>query len=135
MAQLKHYDRGPEVLRSTKSLESIATRSSDGAERRSPRGQFPRPPTQRSTNGVPVFLDQLREALRPGLSTSPEIGESAIKHGHHLLRQGFTVSQVVHDYGDVCQAITEMAVEVNERSAQRIFGRSIYFWTTLLPVR
>jgi hypothetical protein len=87
MAQLKHYDRGPEVLRSTKSLESIATRSSDGAERRSPRGQFPRPPTQRSTNGVPVFLDQLREALRPGLSTSPEIGEGAIKHGHNLLQR------------------------------------------------
>jgi hypothetical protein len=28
-------------------------------------------------------------------------------------RQGFTVSQVVHDYGDVCQAITELAVELN----------------------
>ncbi len=27
--------------------------------------------------------------------------------------QGFTVSQVVHDYGDVCQAITELAVEMN----------------------
>src|SRR6185436_12797847 len=28
-----------------------------------------------------------------------------------LLGQGFSLSQVVHDYGDVCQAITEMAVE------------------------
>jgi hypothetical protein len=28
-----------------------------------------------------------------------------------LLRLGFTVDQVVHDYGDVCQAVTEMAVE------------------------
>jgi hypothetical protein len=26
---------------------------------------------------------------------------------------GFTVSQVVHDYGDICQAITEWAVEQN----------------------
>ena len=34
-------------------------------------------------------------------------------HGHELLLQGFTVSQVVHDYGDVCQAITELAVEMN----------------------
>jgi signal transduction histidine kinase len=27
------------------------------------------------------------------------------------LRSGFTVAQVVHDYGDVCQTITEMAIE------------------------
>ena len=32
-------------------------------------------------------------------------------HGHDLLRQGFTVSQVVHDYGDICQTITELALE------------------------
>jgi hypothetical protein len=32
---------------------------------------------------------------------------------HDLLLQGFTVSQVVHDYGDVCQSITDLAVEVN----------------------
>jgi signal transduction histidine kinase len=62
-------------------------------------------------HGVPVFLDQLRDALRSGQITSAEISRSAIQHGHDLLRQGFTVSQVVHDYGDVCQAITELAVE------------------------
>jgi hypothetical protein len=28
-----------------------------------------------------------------------------------LLRQGFTVDQVVHDYGDVCQCVTALAVE------------------------
>jgi signal transduction histidine kinase len=64
-------------------------------------------------HGVPVFLDQLRDALRFGETTSPEIGKSAIKHGYDLLQQGFTVSQVVHDYGDVCQAVTELAVELN----------------------
>ena len=64
-------------------------------------------------HGVPVFLDQLRNALRLGESTSPEINRSAIQHGHDLLLQGFTVSQVVHEYGDVCQAITELAVELN----------------------
>ena len=73
----------------------------------------PSPPATGAENdhGVPVFLDQLMEALRSGRSTSPEISRSAIRHGHDLLRQGFTVSQVVHDYGDVCQAITELAVE------------------------
>jgi hypothetical protein len=60
-----------------------------------------------------VFLDQLMDTLRFGQITSPEISRSAIQHGHDLLRQGFTVSQVVHDYGDVCQAITELAVELN----------------------
>jgi signal transduction histidine kinase len=64
-------------------------------------------------HGVPVFLDQLRNALRLGVVTSPEIGRSAVQHGHDLLLQGFTVSQVVHDYGDVCQAITELAVELD----------------------
>lgn len=64
-------------------------------------------------HGVPMFLDQLTDALRLGQTTSPEISRSAIEHGHDLLLQGFTVSQVVHDYGDVCQAITELAVARN----------------------
>jgi len=72
------------------------------------------PPTEAEVDhGVPVFLDQLRDALRFGQTATPEINRSAIKHGHDLLLQGFTVSQVVHDYGDVCQAITELAVELN----------------------
>jgi hypothetical protein len=37
--------------------------------------------------------------------------KSAVLHGRDLLMQGFTVSQVVHDYGDVCQSITDLAVE------------------------
>ena len=40
-----------------------------------------------------------------------DIDRSAGLHGHDLLLKGFTVSQVVHDYGDVCQTITELAVE------------------------
>ena len=54
-----------------------------------------------------------REALRLGIGSNPDIADSAIQHGHELLVQGFTVSQVVHDYGDVCQSITELAVEMN----------------------
>jgi signal transduction histidine kinase len=72
------------------------------------------PPTEAELDhGVPVFLDQLADALRLHLTSSPEIGKSAVQHGHDLLLQGFTVSQVVHDYGDVCQAITELAVEID----------------------
>ena len=72
------------------------------------------PPTPAEIeHGVPVFLDQLVAALRRGLSASPEIGGSALLHGHDLLVQGFTVSQVVNDYGDVCQSITELAMELD----------------------
>ena len=73
----------------------------------------PSPVEAGSDCGVPVFLDQLSDALRLGLLTSPEISSAAIQHGHDLLHQGHSVSQVVHDYGDVCQAITELAVEMN----------------------
>ncbi len=66
-------------------------------------------------NGIPVFLDQLGDALRRAQSTDvvnhDALGETAGRHGHDLLRQGLTVGQVVHDYGDVCQTITELAVE------------------------
>jgi hypothetical protein len=48
-----------------------------------------------------------------GVAASSEISESALLHGQDLLQQGFTVSQVVHDYGDVCQSVTELAVETN----------------------
>ena len=71
----------------------------------------PPPTAEEIDHGVPLFLDQLVDALRLGLSSSPEIGKSAILHGHDLLRQGFSVSQVVHDYGDVCQSITELAMQ------------------------
>ena len=36
---------------------------------------------------------------------------SASKHGDEMLRLGFTVGQVVHDYGDFCQSVTELAFE------------------------
>lgn len=72
------------------------------------------PPTQvELDHGVPLFLEQLVDALRLGLRSSSEIGRTALLHGHDLLLQGFTVAQVVHDYGDVCQSITELAVELN----------------------
>ena len=72
------------------------------------------PPTEAEINhGVPLFLDQLVDALRLGLRSSPQIGRSAVLHGHELLLQGFTVSQVVQDYGDVCQSVTGLAVEMN----------------------
>lgn len=40
-----------------------------------------------------------------------EIGATAARHGRELLEHGFTIDQVVHAYGDLCQAITESAIE------------------------
>ncbi len=74
---------------------------------------FPPPTAAEIDHGVPVFLEQLATALHPDFVASPDINDSAVRHGHELLVQGFTVSEVVHDYGDVCQSITELAVETN----------------------
>ena len=72
------------------------------------------PPSETEINhGVPLFLDQLVDAAALWRTSSLEIDRSAGQHGHDLLLKGFTVSQVVHDYGDVCQTITELAMETN----------------------
>jgi hypothetical protein len=81
-------------------------------------------------HGVPLVLEQLVWALRceeesPGLDRDGSFGpprrtpaavessRTAALHGKQLLEQGYTVEQVVHDYGDICQAITELATERN----------------------
>ena len=63
--------------------------------------------------GVPLFLDQLCSQLRDGRSQEPEISQGALEHGRDLRMRGFTVGQVVHDYGDICQSVTDLAVETN----------------------
>ena len=75
---------------------------------------FPTPTPEEIEHGVPVFLDQLTDALRGDRTASGDIVRTAVHHGHELLLRGFTVSQVVYDYGNVCQAITELAVETSE---------------------
>jgi signal transduction histidine kinase len=80
-------------------------------------------------NGIPLFLEQLARTLvaeqgdesaaslrisgpsgGDALALS-EIGVGAAAHGKALLDLGFSVDQVVHDYGDLCQAVTELAHE------------------------
>jgi len=74
----------------------------------------PAPTDVELKSGIPVFLDQLGVALRLAKSTTrvdhEEIGRSATRHGSDLLQLGLTIGQVVHDYGDVCQSITEIAI-------------------------
>ena len=72
---------------------------------------IPLPSEAELTSGVPLFLDQLIESLKSGLAQSAAMDSSARAHGLDLLNHGFTVSQVVHGYGDVCQSITALADE------------------------
>jgi signal transduction histidine kinase len=77
----------------------------------------PRPTEAELENGVPLFLQQLvdtlqREQATTSRQTSPEMTQSAQRHGGELKKAGFTVGQVVHGYGDVCQAVTELAMEL-----------------------
>jgi signal transduction histidine kinase len=74
---------------------------------------IPTPTPAELEYGVPRFLDQLVDALQHHASSHAEIGKSAARHGRDLHLQGFTVSQVVHDYGDVCQSITDLALQLN----------------------
>ncbi|MCU1276742.1 MAG: histidine kinase-, gyrase and HSP90-like ATPase family protein [bacterium] len=86
-----------------------------------------KPTGEELKHGVPAFLAQLTRTLlassaserrdisgpaEPGRSAvRSEIGDTAASHGSELLRMGYTVEQVVHDYGDLCQSVTELAVE------------------------
>ena len=74
----------------------------------------PPPPSRReSDHGVPRLLDQVVKELRHGPSATDEITRSATQHGRRLWLDGFTIGQVVHGYGDVCQSVTELAVELS----------------------
>jgi signal transduction histidine kinase len=74
----------------------------------------PRPTDAELNEGLPIFLDQLVEVLRINGGGEARMAETATKHGADLSRTGFTIAQVVHDYGDLCQAITELAVEQDD---------------------
>jgi signal transduction histidine kinase len=98
-------------------------------------------------HGVPIFLDQLIETLTIEQASEPprnhiasdvprssdsEIGSMAALNGRDLLERGYTLEQVVRNYGDVCQAVTGLAytvgasIEVDEfRTFNRCLDKAI----------
>src|SRR6185295_16595639 len=73
----------------------------------------PRATDAQLTHGMPQFFDQLVDIMRRSQPSSDEMNASATMHGNEMLRMGFGVGQVVHDYGDLCQAVTELAFELD----------------------
>ena len=80
--------------------------------------------------GVPRFIDQLIETLHAqpdrrqevsgggtaaDRSVTSEMGVVAARHGRELAGLGYSVEQVIHDYGDLCQAITDAAFDAGAR--------------------
>jgi len=75
--------------------------------------RVPRPTETELLHGVPLFLDQFTSRLK--VTEAPDVGQISVTaaiHGGELLAAGFTIGQVVHGYGDICQAVMELAVEL-----------------------
>jgi signal transduction histidine kinase len=75
--------------------------------------ESPRATTDELEHGVPIFLVQIVESLRHSGANGADMTRRASQNGSDLLKEGFTIGQVVHGYGDVCQAVTELAHEKN----------------------
>ncbi|MDB4946943.1 MAG: Sensory box histidine kinase/response regulator [Labilithrix sp.] len=89
--------------------EEILSRARARVAERGPRA------AEQVAPGLGVFLDQLCVSLltpgERGAQDHSALATSAHEHGNHLFTQGFTAGQVVHDYGDLCQVITGLALE------------------------
>jgi len=74
--------------------------------------------------GVPLFVDRFAARLRlDERQAFSEIGTDAAIHGGELLAAGFTIGQVVHGYGDICQSLMQLAVDLRAEIPAESFKR------------
>ena len=101
------------------------------------RSSGPKDSENELAHGIPVFIDQLVDALRTEPNThhhsinsmetvragasDTAVGKMATLHGRDLMDQGFTIEQVVRDYGDLCQSVTNLASETGAPIAAEEF--------------
>lgn len=91
------------------------------------------PNKQQMEQGIPLFLDQLIRTLQaehkgkmaealalsgpssgdPG--NHAELGVTAAIHGADLLTLGYSINEVVHNYGDLCQAVSDLSIDLNQK--------------------
>jgi hypothetical protein len=87
-----------------------------------------------ASDGVPTLLDQIGDALSQDLRsnasekyeprpapTNSDVGVSAANHGVEMMHRGYSIDQVVYEYGDICQAVTELAEELKFQIATEEF--------------
>lgn len=74
--------------------------------------------------GLPLFYEQLIKVLEEKLSNSApeEMLLAAANHGKEFLKLGYSLSHVVHAYGAMCQAITELATIKNAEISSSEFN-------------
>lgn len=74
-----------------------------------------KPTSAQLEQGLPEFYDHLVKVLKEqaagGGKAEAYSAPSTTRHGKESMRLGYTLSQVVHGYGVICQAITETAQE------------------------
>lgn len=91
------------------------------------------PNKQQMEQGIPLFLDQLIRTLQAehkgkmaealalsGPSSGDrgnhaELGVTAAIHGADLLTLGYSINEVVHNYGDLCQAVSDLSIDLNQK--------------------
>ncbi|PIR22533.1 MAG: hypothetical protein COV44_07545 [Deltaproteobacteria bacterium CG11_big_fil_rev_8_21_14_0_20_45_16] len=74
--------------------------------------------------GLPLFYEQLIMILKERIETnsSDDMLSAAAMHGKEFLRLGYSLSHVVHAYGAMCQAITEIATQTRAHISPREFN-------------
>jgi signal transduction histidine kinase len=73
--------------------------------------------------GLSLFYDQLLKNLETNqISTSADDLLANAAHGKEHLRLGYSLSHVVHSYGSICQAITELASLKNAKITSSEFS-------------
>lgn len=74
--------------------------------------------------GLPLFYEQLIKVLEKKLRGQPDkdMLATAASHGKEFLKLGYSLSHVVHSYGSMCQAITELATRKNANVSPNEFN-------------
>jgi hypothetical protein len=76
----------------------------------------PLAPAVGAGGGMPLMLTRLSQSLQLETTTA-RVSTNRIRtpsiHVRHLWALGFSALQVVHGYEDICQAITELAFELD----------------------
>lgn len=86
-----------------------------------------KPSSKELEKGLPVFYDRLittltHQAHGGGKQETHPYSSSTTRHGKESQRLGYSVSQVVHGYGAICQAITETAQKLGASISAKEFS-------------